>query len=930
MKRLSAPRTPSSPGGRAGPRPPAFCRWLLVRLLPADDAEFVAGDLDEEFRRYATSASGSRRGRLRAGLWYRSQALRSWWHVRRARRGLVWLATEPAGQHLNPVGRPPGGGRSFFLRSPGDPLMSSFVQDARLSIRNLLRAPGFTLLVILTLGVGVGATTSMFSAVNEVLLRPLSFVEPDKLVMLWDNNRERGWEQVEVSPANALDWRDRVAAFDDVALVATWTIGAALETAGETVEVQVGTVSGNLFSVLGVPPLHGRGFRFEETWTEAGPLVVLGHEAWVRYFDGDPSIVGETAMLDGTAYQVIGIMGPAFDFAVNEAEMWVTFQWAPAIRQGVWFRQAHVAHGIARLAPGVTPEEARAELDAVGARLRDEYPELNRGMEPGFSGLQEYLVGDQSRTLLLLLGAVGLLQLIACANVANLLLVRATARRHEMAVRTALGARGSSIARLVLTEAGLLAAAGTVVGIGIAAAAMRWIEAIRPPELPELVFRLDPRLLAFTATVAIASALIFSLLPIVRTARLRRIDQRAVACRTGTATAPAMRAAGSLVSLEVALAVILVVGAGLMVRSIARLGSVESGIDADGVFTFQLTPPSGLYPQDRDREDLAYRLVERLEGLPGVTRAGATRGLPFAGYGWTSDFAIEGSEPDDFGIEVRHRAVTSGYFETMRVPLVEGDIFDDLRTPDEAVPVVVNQAFVDAHFPDESPVGRRIAFDRNPTERSYWYPIVGVVGNERMVHATAPQPEIISHFAGDTPGTMRFVLRTEVPPESIGATVRETVADVDPRIPFVAPRTMDEVAADALIRERFLMTLLAAFGSAALTLAAVGVYGVAAQSARGRTREIGIRMALGATGEDIVRRLVFRAAAFVAVGLLVGLGAAAASGRVMTGFLFGVEPVDPATWLAVAALLGLVGLVASYLPARSAVRADPVKALYSE
>ncbi len=895
--------------------PPLVSRWLLRHLLPSDAGEFVAGDLDEEYRRYAMSTSGKRAGRLRAGLWYRSQAARSLWQFRRQVR------SDTASAAPHPF---------FLLRSHGDPLMSILWQDTRLALRNLRHAPGFTLLVLLTLGVGVGATTAMFSAVNEVLLRPLSFAEPERLVVLWDKNEQRGWEQVEASPANALDWRQRVTSLDDVALVFPWETDAALETDGEAVAVAIGMASGNLFSVLGVPPLHGRTFTFDETWSGGGPLVVLGHAAWTRYFGADPSIVGSTIMLDGTAFEVIGVLGPDFRNEINDAGMWTTYRWDPAVRDSVWFRQAHVTQAIARLKPGVSLEEARQELAAVGKQLREEYPQLNLGMEPGLSGLQEYLVGDQRTPLLLLLGAVGLLQLIACANVANLLLVRATARRQEMAVRTALGAQRSRLARLVLTEGVVLAVGGSAIGIGIAAAATRWIEVLRPPELPELVFRLDPQVLAFTIAVTAASAVAFSLLPVMRTAHARTARRLTLGARTATPGASSLRIAGSLVSVEVALAVILVVGAGLMVRSLAQLSRVDGGVVTDNVLTFQITPPSGLYPTDSDRETLAYRLVDRLEALPGVSRAAATRGLPFAGYGWSSDFSIEGSAPDEFGLEVRHRAVTSGYFQTLGVPLIGGEIFDDLRAPGEPVSVVVNQAFVDTYSPDVTPIGRRVAFDRAPTESSYWYPIVGVVGNERMLHMSEPRPEIISHFAGDTPGTMRFALKTAVPPHTLMEVVRETVADVDARIPFVAPRTMDEVAADALIRERFLMTLLGVFAVAALTLATVGVYGVAAQGARARTKEIGIRMALGATGDVIARQLVVRAAVFIGAGLVLGLAASAVGGRLIAGFLYGIEPFDPATWLGVALLLAAVGLLASYLPARIAARTDPSRVLYAE
>jgi putative ABC transport system permease protein len=893
-------------------RPPLLIRWLLRRLLPDDAVEFVAGDLDEEYRRYATANAGARTGRLRAGWWYRWQA---------ARTLALFLRSTGSGNELTDP-----------LRSPGGLIMhaSMLWQDVRYTLRNLRQAPGFTLTVLLTLGLGIGAATAMFSAVHEVLLRPLSFAEPDRLVMLWDDNAQRDWRQVEVAPANAFDWRERVSAFEDVALASPWTNNVALQTDGQAVAVSIGQATGNLFPVLGIPAVLGRTFTFEDTWRDSGPLVLLSHEVWATSFGADPDIVGRTIALDGESFEVIGVMPEGFRYAINDAQMWVTFRWDPAIRDTVWFRQAHVAHGVARLRPGVSLQEARAELTTVGAQLREEYPQLNLGMEPGFTELHRFLVGDRRAPMLLLLGAVGLLQLIACANVANLLLVRANSRRHELAVRSALGAGRGRLATLALSEAALLSVGGTLVGVVVAAAAMRWLEAIRPPELPELALSADPSVLAFTAAVAAGSALLFGLAPVLSNAGAKLSGRLADGARSGTAGRSSQRAGGTIVALEVALAVILVLGAGLLVRSLAQLSRVDTGFDPDAILTFELRPPAGSYPRGADREALAYRIADELRGLPAVASVGVTRNLPLTGYAWSSDFNIEGWGPNEFGIDVRHRAVNAEYFRTMGVPAVEGEIFDDARAPDQPVPVVVNETFVRTFFPDSSPVGRRIAFDRHPDEDSYWYPIVAVVGDERMLHADQPHPEIISHFAGDTPQTIRFAIAAQVPPSSLIEPARRAVARVDARLPFVQPRTMREVAADALVRERFLMTLLTTFALCALALATIGVYGVAAQGARTRTREIGIRMALGATGEQIVRALLVRAGVFVAAGLLLGLAAAAASGRVIAGLLFEVGPLDGLTWAVVCALLAAVGLAASWLPARRAARTDPARVLYTE
>jgi putative ABC transport system permease protein len=802
--------------------------------------------------------------------------------------------------------------------------------DLRLAIRGFRNSPSLTALVLTILAVGIGATTAIFSAVNEVMFRPLAVRDPSRVMMLWESNEERGWQQVHAAPANALDWREQVRGFQDVALVSEFTSSVALSGATESVQVLVSQTSGNAFDLLGAAPLHGRTFTMDETWAESVPVLLLGHAAWVRHFASDPSIVGKTVRLDGIPHQVVGVLGPSFKYPLSDAEVFTTFRFTAAQRSGVWFRQAHVVRAIARLRPGVTPEQAASELASVATRLESQYPQTNRAMKAGLTPLQSSLTGDRRFPLLLLLAAVGVLQLIVCANVATLLLARSLSRRQEMAVRVALGAGRGRIARQVLTESAVLAVAGAILGLALGVYGLDAIMALRPDGLSVVGFRLDWRLLAFTTGVAGLSALLVGIQPAIASARVNLSRQLGEAPRTGTAGRSSLRAAHTLTAIEVALAVMLVAGAGLILRSIAQLRQVESGVRMENVLTFEISPPSGTYTSDVAKADFAQRLAERLEAIPGVRAVGAGRNLPFTGIGWSSDFTVEGWGPDRFGVEVRHREATSGYFRALSIPVRDGALFADRIPPEAPRPVLVNQAFVAKYFPTESPIGKRITFDRVPDSTSYWYPIVGVVGNERMELTAEPEPEIIAHLTSDTPRLMRFVLKADMDPMTLVPQIRAGLAELDDDIPLMRVRRMSTVAVDALAADRYLMVLLGVFAAVALALAAVGVYGVASQAARSRTREIGIRLALGATPRDVARALSSRGLSFVLVGVAVGIVGTLAIGGVMRKLLFRVEPTDPVTLATVAALIVGVAVGASLLPARRASRLDPARVLRTD
>ena len=797
--------------------------------------------------------------------------------------------------------------------------------DLRLAVRGLMHARAYAAAALLTLGLGLGATVAIFSAVNDAVLRPYPYAEPDRLVALWESNDARGWHRVEAAPANIEDWRARARSFEDIAFVSPFPQTVSLMTGAGPQPAVSAQVSGNFFNVLGASPRLGRTFHEDETFTPG--LVILSYRTWQRAFAAAPDIVGRAIRLDGRTYEVVGVMGERFEYPFTDADVWITASAIAARRQSIWWRQAHVLRPVGRLAPGVTAEQASDELARISADLAREHPQTNTGMIAGAGPLRDFVIGDQRVVLWLLLGAVGLLQLIACTNVANLMLSRGMLRRQELAIRSALGAGRARLIRQTFVESLVLTAGGIAIGLAIGVVGLRVIARLAPPELDAPAFHLDARLAAFVIAIGAATTVLAGFWPAWRAGRA---DAAGALTSFGRAAGTARRtvAANAFVAFEVALAVVLVIAAGLMVRSLDRLRRVETGVDTANVLTFQVRPSTSAYPDGSARARFALLMEERLAALPGITAAGVGRGLPLTGYGWSSDFTIDRWEPDRFGVEVRHREATAGYFTTLRVPLLEGRLFDSRDLADDApVPVVVNQAFVDRYFPGESPVGRRVVFDRQPTERSFWYPIVGVVGNERKDVRLAPVPEIIGHLRGDVPGTLTFVVRAAAPMEALVPAVRSALAELDREAPLLALRTMDEVAVAARAEARFLMTLFAFFAAAALVLAVVGVSGVASQSARARTREVGIRLALGGTSAGVLRALAGRTARFAALGLAAGIGLSLASAEAIASQLYGVDARDPITFGVVAIVIGAAALAATVWPTWRAARVDPASVL---
>jgi putative ABC transport system permease protein len=804
--------------------------------------------------------------------------------------------------------------------------------DARHALRGLRRSPVLGAAAVITLALGLGANTAIFSAVNAVILRPLPFPDADRLVSLGEDNPEYGWRHAQVAPANLLDWREQVPAFADVAASVDFALTATLTGEGDPRLLQSTQVTGNFFSVLGVPAQLGRTFRPEETWQTGERVAVISDRLWRNVFGAAPGLVGRTVELNDRRVQIVGVMPPGFAYPAEGVDVWLPTAWDPADGEHTFFRRAHWLRAVARLKPGFELDEARAQLQAVVRRLQRQYPATNRVMGADLLPLHDWIVGDTRRPLLVLLGAVGLLLLIACANVGNLLLAHAGGHEREVAVRLALGAGKGRLVRQALTESLVLAALGGLAGVALGAWGTRALAALQPPDmLPVRHLGMDRSVLGFLSLLALGAGLLFGTAPALWSGRRLPAEALKEGGRGGSAGGRARRWGDTLVVAEVALALVLTVGAGLLLRSFRQLRRVEPGFDGTGVLTVTLTLPSARYDGGDKSVVFWNALVRRAASLPGVDAAAATSNLPLSPPHWTSDFSVAGRAPDAYGVDAVHREITPEYFRVMRVPVLRGRGFTDQDRSDAPPVVLINQALARKYFAHEDPVGRRVTFDRAPDSTSVWRTIVGVVGDEHQTTLTQdPKIEFLAPVAQDRRLGMTLILRTAGDPLALAPAARRLVAELDPKLAIETVATMDAVQAHSLATQRFLMTLLLLFAGTGLLLAVVGVYGVMAQVAKGRIREMGIRMALGARASEI-RWLVARHGLRLAgLGLALGVGGALMGTRAMRTLLYAVPPADPVTFLAVPALLILTALAASWIPAARASRADPVTVLRVE
>ncbi|HEX6314737.1 MAG TPA: ABC transporter permease, partial [Gemmatimonadaceae bacterium] len=827
------------------------------------------------------------------------------------------------------------GGRDAALEAHRDARggrwIADFGRDARFALRTLGNNPVLTAAAVLTLALGIGANTAIFSTLHAVVLRPLPFRESHRLVMLFETNPERGWTRAEAAPANYFDWREQVTAFDDIAAYPSFNSSTVLSHDGEAQLLEQMTVTGNFFDVLGLPAALGRTFTDDETWNTGERIAMISHRLWTTRFGSDSSLVGRTIELGGYPVRVIGVAARRFGMPGMNPDIFRPTMFDRAAETRVSFRRAHWLRPVARLEPGVSLEEANGALQVVVQRLQQQYPVTNTNMGAGLMPMQRFLVGDARQPLVALQVAVGLLLLIACANVGNLLLVRAAERERESVVRLALGAGRGRLVRQALAESLVLSTLGGLAGVALGWAGTRVLAAMQPDGmLPVGTITVNGTVLAFALGVSVASGLLFGTGPALWAGRRAPAEVLKEGGRSGTRTR-LRRWSHALAVAEVAVALVLLAGAGLLVRSWLELQSVSPGFDSKGVLTMSITLPSARYDTQDKRDAFYAEAMGRLGALPGVEGVATVTRPPMTETGWSSDFAVAGRPREDFGIDVLHREVSPGYHTVLGVPLLRGREFTVADSRDAPPVLIINEALSSKYFPDEDPIGKRIAFDRYPDSTSFWRTIVGVVGSERQAGLESEsRPEFFAPVVQDENGPRTFVIRSTVPPQSLIASARGVIGAIDRGIAINRVLPMTDIRDAALARRRFVMMLVLVFATAGLLLAVIGVYGVMAQLARGRRREIGIRVALGAPLTDIRGMVLRRSVALAATGVAIGVGVSLLGSKAMRSLVYGVSPVDPLSLTLVGALLATAAVAASMPTAWRASRVNPTETLRAD
>ena len=799
--------------------------------------------------------------------------------------------------------------------------MENLIKDLRYGVRSFLKRPGFLVIAVSTLALGIGATTAMFTVVNSMLLRPLQFPEPERIVVLEGVNPRLGITRSNMSMPDIDDWKKQSQSFEQIAgFIST---GLFLTVGDEPERVRSAGVMPDFFPLFRTNPIHGRLFQPDDFKPGSEPAVI-SYAFWQRKFGGSPDVVNSKVMLGGDVTTIVGIMPPGFTYP-DDTEVW----WAYAINPATERRDNRYVNVVARLKPNVPLAQAQAEMDTINQRLAQNYTETNSGWTVRLTDLRERLVGELRTSLLILLGAVAFVLLIACANVANLLLARAAQRQKEIAVRTALGASRMRVIRQLLTESVLLSLVSGLVGLGLSLWLIKLLIAIIPRDTPRLnEIAINWQVFGFTFSVTVLAGLMFGLFPALQTSRPNLNETLKDSGQRGSDTGGGNRVGGLLIVSEIALSFILLAGAGLLIKSFLHLREIDPGFNPDNVLTMRLSVPGRKYAQGEPRAQIYKQLIDQVKALPGVQSAGATLSLPLGGdtFNVGRGLVLEGHPmtPDEAS-NAMYFAVTPDYFQTVQIPLKAGRTFTDQDNSQNTKVVIVNETMARRLWPGESPIGRHFTIWR---DEKFPREVVGIVGDTKQALDKEAENQMYVPYAQDPGwGTLSLVVRTTDEPTAFAGAVREAIRSVDKEVPIYNLKTLNDVVSTSAAPRRIPMLLMSAFAGVAMLLAMLGIYGVTAYYVTQRTHEIGVRMALGAQIGDVIRLVLRRAMVLAIVGVGIGIAGAVAVTRYMTTLLFGVKPVDVITFVGVAVVLMAVVFVACLVPARRAAKIDPLEAL---